>query len=200
MIDWRGPCHLMSRPDRVPGLVLSLLRTATRLPPAEWTQLADAFHLRIERTRDRGDGGDGTEWPPRIRAAAACRDAANHAIRAYTALPGRESEARPKARLLRSLAFASLYCGFAALAGAPVKGRAGGSDGATVMLLELPSRGGGVNRGRLTSGRSCDISRRRRELTPLPDLLHGTARSGPVQTRRPPASTCSAGNAREPAT
>jgi hypothetical protein len=86
--------------------------------PAEWTRLADALHLRIERTRDRGDGGDGTEWPPRIRAAAACHDAANHAIRAYTALPGRESEARPKARPLRSLALASLYCGFAALAGA----------------------------------------------------------------------------------
>jgi hypothetical protein len=33
MIDWRGLCHLMLHPDCVPGLVLSLLRTATRLPP-----------------------------------------------------------------------------------------------------------------------------------------------------------------------
>ena len=85
--------------------------------PSLWPSLSEALRRRVDQAREVArHGGDAAEaeWSGRIHAAAACRDAAAHAMRAH-AMEGRRGGSRTAARMHRSLAFASLYCGFATL-------------------------------------------------------------------------------------
>ena len=83
-------------------------------PPALWSRLADALSARISASRGGGGIAAARTGPEPVRAAAACRDAARHCMRAHARGVATRAASSTE-RLLRCLTFASLYCGFAAL-------------------------------------------------------------------------------------
>jgi hypothetical protein len=82
--------------------------------PALWPQLLSSLSTRIRVKQHWKDGPGLSGWMHRVEAASACRDAAVHSMRAH-ALIGSGGGGASGERLLRSLTFASLYCGFAML-------------------------------------------------------------------------------------
>ncbi len=113
-----GAAGLRTEPRRLLGRLRQDRRPFT---PSLWPVMAEALRRRVEQARElaRGAGvGEEAEWEGRIAAAAACRDAAVHAMRAH-ALSAGSGAWLPAARLHRSLAFASLYCGFGVLRDLP---------------------------------------------------------------------------------
>jgi hypothetical protein len=86
--------------------------------PVLWPGLLSSLSTRIRVKQHWKDGPGSLAWLGRVQAASACRDAALHSMRAYTAaVAGRASSSTE--RLIRCLTFASLYCGFAMLDSPP---------------------------------------------------------------------------------
>ena len=82
--------------------------------PALWPKLLGSLSTRIRVKQHWKDGPGLSAWMHRLEAASACRDAAVHSMKAHALMVAGGADSS-RERLLRSLTFASLYCGFAML-------------------------------------------------------------------------------------
>jgi hypothetical protein len=79
-----------------------------------WPKLLGSLSTRIRVKEHWKDGPGLATWMHRVEAASACRDAAVHSMKAHAVMVAGGADSS-RERLLRSLTFASLYCGFAML-------------------------------------------------------------------------------------
>lgn len=129
-----------------------LPRRTRRPGGALWALLLEGLEGRIEGGRELAAGREPGDWAALVDAAEACRDAGVHAIRAYDGVATRNGR-RPRSRLLRCLAFASLYCGFATLRDLPARSGAPGFGALSRsrrrrLIIRLLRRGAEAARGR----------------------------------------------------